>query len=240
MTIRDIDAPVPGWTPPPRPPRAILEGAYVRLEPLTAAHARDLHGAFAGHGALWTYMPYGPFQTEADYASWIVTAAAGEDPLFFALLDRETGAAAGVGSFLRIQPEAGSIELGHIVLSPALQGSRAATEAWFLMMDWAFRAGYRRFEWKCNASNRASRRAAERLGLSYEGTFRQAAVVKGRNRDTAWFAAIDADWPALRKAFATWLDPANFDSAARQRHSLSLLTRPLLCAADPTREEGAP
>jgi RimJ/RimL family protein N-acetyltransferase len=233
MASHDPNAPLPGWTPPPRPPRAPMEGRYVRLEPLAPSQAADLHAAYAGHDALWDYMPYGPFASASDYAAWIGTVAEGNDPLFLALVDRATGRAGGVASYLRIAPEAGSIELGHIALSPRLQGSRAATEAWFLMMGWAFAAGYRRFEWKCNALNLASRRAAERLGLSYEGTFRQAAVVKGRNRDTAWFAAIDGDWPALGAAFETWLDPANFDADGRQRQRLSDLTRPLLAARDP-------
>jgi RimJ/RimL family protein N-acetyltransferase len=211
-------------------------GRYVRLEPLAAAHAGDLHAAFAGHDRLWDYMPYGPFPSAADYAAWVGSVAGGGDPLFLALVDRAAGRAGGVASYLRIAPEAGTIELGHIALSPALQGSRAATEAWFLMIGWAFAAGYRRFEWKCNALNIASRRAAQRLGLSYEGTFRQAAVVKGRNRDTAWFAAIDGEWPELRAAFEAWLDPANFDAEGRQRQRLSELTRPLLAADDPALE----
>ncbi|MCX7644460.1 MAG: GNAT family N-acetyltransferase [Rhodobacteraceae bacterium] len=227
------EAPLAGWRPPPPPPRAALEGRWVRLEPLLPAHAPALHAAFAGDDAAWTFLPYGPFASAGDYAAWIEGAAAGADPLFFALCDRTTGRPGGVAAFLRIQPAAGSIELGHIVLSAALRRGRAATEAWYLMMDWAFGAGYRRFEWKCDARNLGSRRAAERLGLSYEGVFRQAAVVKGRNRDTAWFAAIDSEWPALRAAFGRWLDPANFDAEGRQRVPLSALTAPLLAARDP-------
>jgi RimJ/RimL family protein N-acetyltransferase len=155
------------------------------------------------------------------------------DPFFYALCDRATGRAGGVASYLRISPAAGSIEVGHIALAPVLQRSPAATEAMALMMGWAFSAGYRRYEWKCDALNLASRRAAARLGLSYEGTFRQAAVVKGRNRDTAWFAAIDAEWPRLSAAFNDWLAPANFDGAGRQRLSLSALTAPILVTRDP-------
>jgi RimJ/RimL family protein N-acetyltransferase len=234
----DPAQPLPDWRPPPRPTAAALEGRHVRLEPLAPAHAGELHAAFAGHDGLWDYMPYGPFASEAAYAAWVATVAGGEDPVFYALRDLATGRAAGVASYLRITPAAGTIELGHIALSPALQRSAAATEAWFLMMDWAFAAGYRRFEWKCNALNLASRRAAERLGLSYEGVFRQAAVVKGRNRDTAWFAAIDGEWPALSAAFRRWLDPANFDASGRQRESLSALTAPLLAARDPALARG--
>jgi RimJ/RimL family protein N-acetyltransferase len=140
-----------------------------------------------------------------------------------------------VASYLRIAPEAGSIEVGHINLSPELQRTRAATDAMFLMMDWAFEAGYRRYEWKCNALNLGSRRAAERLGFSFEGVFRQAAVIKGRNRDTAWFAAIDSEWPMLKAAFDRWLDPDNFDSDGSQKIALSDLTEPVLVARDPAR-----
>ncbi len=232
---RDIGAPVTGWSPPRRPARGAISGRYVRLEPLHPGHAAELHAACTGADAMWDYLPYGPFADEAAHENWIKQNAPGDDPLFFALRDLASGKAAGVASYLRIQPAAGSIELGHIALSPALQQNRAATEAWFLMMDWAFTAGYRRFEWKCDARNLASRRAAERLGLSYEGIFRQATVVKGRNRDTAWFAGIDGEWPALRDAFTRWLDPGNFDGEGRQRESLSILTRPLLATADPMR-----
>ncbi len=152
----------------------------------------------------------GRFADEARYADWVRSFEASADPLFYAIRNLETGSWEGVASYLRIAPEAGSIEVGHINFSPALQRTRAATEAMYLMMRWAFEAGYRRYEWKCNALNLGSRRAAERLGLSYEGVFRQAAVVKGRNRDTAWFAAIDAEWPTLKSAFETWLAPENF------------------------------
>jgi RimJ/RimL family protein N-acetyltransferase len=148
-----------------------------------------------------------------------------DDPLFFSFAP-EGEDAAGFGSYLRITPEAGSIEVGFLAFSPRLQRSVAATEAMYLMMKWAFEAGYRRYEWKCDALNAPSRRAAQRLGLSYEGVFRQATVVKGRNRDTAWFAAIDAEWPALEAAFQTWLAPENFDADGRQKTSLRELTRP--------------
>ena len=155
------------------------------------------------------------------------------DPFFYALRDKASGQVGGVMSYLRITPAAGSIELGHINLSPQIQRTRAATEAMMLMIGWAFEAGYRRFEWKCDALNLPSRRAAQRLGLSYEGIFRQATVVKGRNRDTAWFAAIDKEWPALEAAFETWLSPGNFDADGRQRQSLATLTRPILVTRDP-------
>jgi RimJ/RimL family protein N-acetyltransferase len=148
--------------------------------------------------------------------------------MFFAVIDRADDRPAGLVSYLRIAPAAGSIEVGHIHYSPRLQRTPAATDAMYLMMKKAFESGYRRYEWKCDALNAASRVAAERLGLSFEGVFRQAAVHKGRNRDTAWYAAIDAEWPALREAFLTWLDPKNFDAKGRQLARLSDLTRPII------------
>jgi RimJ/RimL family protein N-acetyltransferase len=229
-----LGTPVPGWRPPPRPGPDRIAGRHVLIERLDpAAHAAGLHAAFAGHDALWDYMSYGPFADAAAYADWAAGMAGRDDPFFYVLRDGITGRPAGVASFLRIAPEAGSIEVGHICLAPAIQRSRAATEAMALLMGWAFGAGYRRYEWKCDALNLPSRRAAQRLGLSFEGIFRQAAVVKGRNRDTAWFAAVDGEWPALSAAFAAWLDPGNFDAAGRQRRRLSDLTRHILAARDP-------
>jgi RimJ/RimL family protein N-acetyltransferase len=231
---RPLGAPVPNWTPPPAPAGAVLEGRYARLEPLSAdAHAEPLFRVYAGHDALWDYMPYGPFACVQDYGAWIAATVADKAHLFYAIRDLETGDWGGVASYLRIAPAAGSIEVGNINYAPVLQRSRAATETMALMMDWAFEAGYRRYEWKCNALNRPSRIAAQRLGFSYEGIFRQMMVVKGRNRDTAWFAVIDKEWPALQAAYRAWLDPANFDASGRQRQRLSDLTRPLLAATDP-------
>jgi RimJ/RimL family protein N-acetyltransferase len=181
---------------------------------------------------MWTYLPYGPFATPADYEQWTREVTAVEDPLFYAILDR-TNRPVGVASYLRIDPPVGSIEVGHIACSPLLQRTPASTEAMYLMMSHAFGVGYRRYEWKCDALNARSRAAAQRLGLSYEGIFRQARVYKGRNRDTAWFAAIDAEWPALDRAFRQWLDPSNFDANGNQRTSLGALTRPILVATDP-------
>ena len=226
--------PVPDWTPPETPKQNRIEGRYVRLERFSPTHVSELHAANSDDPAIWDYLPYGPFQSEADYGRWVGDMAPLKDPMFFALRNQDSGKAEGVASYLRINPGAGSIEAGHINLSARLQRTRAATEALCLMIGWAFRAGYRRFEWKCNALNAGSRRAAERLGLSYEGTFRQAMVVKGRNRDTAWFAAIDAEWPALEAAYGTWLSPENFDEDGRQLRSLSSLTAPILAARDPS------
>ena len=226
------EPPLAGWRPPPRPIRETLQGRYVRLEPLTADHAEGLWPAFAGQDAVWRWMPAGPFADPAAWRAHIGQISLPPDPLQHAVRMQD-GTLAGTMSLMRIAPEAGSIETGWIAFAPRLQRTREATEAVHLHMKWAFEAGYRRFEWKCNARNLASRRAAQRFGLSYEGTFRQAAVVKGESRDTAWFAASDADWPALRAAFETWLDPANFDPAGRQRCRLSDLTAPVLAARDP-------
>ena len=225
---------VPDFTPPPAPEGVTLEGRFVRLERMDPdTHAADLHRAYSGHDALWDFMPYGPFLSAAGYHRWAKDASSGGDPLFHVLRDAVTGRAGGVASYLRIAPEAGSIEVGHICIAPELSRSPATTEAMFLMMDWAFSNGYRRYEWKCNALNLPSRRAAQRLGFSYEGIFRQHLVSKGRNRDTAWFAVIDAEWPALREAFAAWLAPSNFDSNGRQREKLADLTGLVRAGSDP-------
>ncbi|MEM6758037.1 MAG: GNAT family protein [Pseudomonadota bacterium] len=229
--------PVPGWTPPPTPdPALVLDGAYAHLEPLRAdRHAALLYRAFAGADHVWNFLPYGPFSSSAQYHRWVRDHEGCADPHFFAILNKASGHFEGVASYLRVHPDAGSIEVGHINFSPALQRTPAATDAILQMMGWAFDAGYRRFEWKCDALNAASRRAAERFGLSYEGIFRQASVVKGRNRDTAWFAAIDAEWPALKEAFGAWLHPSNFDASGLQKESLHDLTQLVRVASDPSR-----
>jgi len=229
-----LGAPLPNWTPPAPPDGRPLDGASVRLERMDPdTHAGDLHRAYSGHDGLWSYLPYGPFPSAAGYHRWAKETATGPDPLFYVLRDRATGHCGGVASYLRITPAAGSIEVGHICLAPEIARSRVWTEGMFLMMQHAFDLGYRRYEWKCNALNLASRRAAQRLGFSYEGTFRQMSVVKGRNRDTAWFSVIDAEWGALREAFAAWLAPSNFDARGRQRERLSDLTRLVRAGSDP-------
>jgi RimJ/RimL family protein N-acetyltransferase len=227
---------VDGWKPPPRPPLEIMEGRTCRVEPLDVAlHAADLHAAnlLDPDGRNWTYLPYGPFATLGDYTAWVTSIAGKDDPQFHTIVatgsDPQSGSdPVGVASYLRIDPAAGSIEVGHINYSPRLQRTVASTEAMYLMMRRAFELGYRRYEWKCNALNAPSRAAAQRLGFSYEGVFRQATVVKGRNRDTAWYAMIDREWPAIDRAFRRWLDPSNFDAEGRQRMSLSELTGPIL------------
>lgn len=226
-----VGVPLPGWVPPPAPPREPMAGRYCRLEPLNPdRHAESLFEANAAEadGRSWAYLAYGPFQTLSDYRGWMEATCLGADPLFFAIVDAATGRPGGVASYLRITPAAGSIEVGHLHYSPGLKRTPASTEAMYLMMKKAFELGYRRHEWKCDALNAASRAAAERLGLSFEGVFRQATVYKGRNRDTAWYAATDAEWPALRAAFLAWLDPGNFDENGRQRTRLTGLTRPVL------------
>ena len=222
------------WLPPVAPTGETLTGRLVGLERLDAdQHAADLHRAFSGHDALWDYMPYGPFTSAAAYHRWAKEMAALPDPFFYVMRNLATGHCGGIASYLRVTPSAGTIEVGHICFSPELQKTVAATEAMFLMMQWAFDAGYRRYEWKCNAANMASRRAAQRYGFSYEGIFRQAAIVKGRNRDTAWFSVIDSEWPALREAFQAWLAPSNFDGKGRQKERLSDLTGLVRADDDP-------
>lgn len=230
----DLGTPVPDWQSPPAPEGAPLIGRYAELEALDPdQHAALLFQAFEGHDRVWDYMPYGPFSAAALYHRWVRETVQQNDPLFYAIRNLETGQWEGVASFLRIDPANGTIEVGHINFSPALQQTRAGTEAIFLMMQWVFSNGYRRFEWKCNALNIGSRRAAQRYGFSYEGVFRQAVISKGRNRDTAWFAMIDKEWPALKAAFEAWLDPSNFDAEGRQREKLGDLTRLVRVADDP-------
>lgn len=226
-----LGAKVPDWTPPPWPQRATLTGRYAQLDPLNAqTHGDGLFAAYSvpGSDAIWDYLPEGPHADRPDFDLWLANCEASADPLFFTITDLETGRIRGIFSLLRIAPKSGSIEVGYITYSLLLQRTRAATEAVWLVLKWAFSAGYRRFEWKCNALNAPSRRSAMRFGLSYEGVFRQATVVKGRNRDTAWYAAIDTEFAALRSAYETWLDPANFDADGLQRQRLSDLTAPIL------------
>ena len=226
MPDRPRGAVVEDWQPRLAPDSRLLFGADVTVEPLDVPHhARALWKAFAAdsEGRLWDYLGYGPFASELELARTYERVAAGSDPKFYALVPRLSRNAEGVASFLRITPEHGVIEIGHICLAPSLQRTRAATEALFLMMRHALdELGYRRLEWKCDALNQPSRAAAERLGFTYEGTFRRHMVVKGRNRDTAWYAVIAEDWPPLREAFNHWLAPGNFDADGRQKKPLSV------------------
>ncbi len=213
------------WSPVQAPGRTMILGRTCRLEALDASqHGADLHSAnlLDESGEMWTYMPYGPFGSLDDYSSWCDSMAASDDPLFYAIVDQASGGAIGVASYLRIEPVVGVIEVGHIAYSPPLQRTTAATEAMYLMMRRVFdELGYRRYEWKCDALNAPSRRAADRLGFSFEGVFRQATMYKGRNRDTAWYSITDVEWPALKARFEAWLDKSNFSADGAQRRSLS-------------------
>jgi RimJ/RimL family protein N-acetyltransferase len=218
---------VDGWGPRPSPVAITMPGLRCRLEPLDLArHADDLYTAYsADDGRMWTYLPYGPFESAEQYRDRMGRFASDTSMVVFAIVDAATERAGGVAAYLRAAPEYGSVEVGHIALSPRLQRTVAATEAMALMMGHVFNdLGYRRYEWKCDALNLPSRRAAKRLGFTYEGTFRQAVVVKDRNRDTAWFSVTDGEWQRLKPVFAAWLAPANFDALGQQRQALSDLT----------------
>ena len=203
-----------------------LFGRSVTLVPVSAAHhGRDMFDCFTGTDPkceIWTYMPYGPFADYGAFEELLGLCEASKDPLFFALVPREGGKAQGMASFMRMTPDHGVLEIGHIWMAPPLQRTRAATEAIYLMMRHALgELGARRLEWKCDALNAASRKAADRFGFKFEGIFEQHLVVKGRNRDTAWFAMLDRDWPVLHKAYAAWLDDENFDADGKQKQQLS-------------------
>ncbi|MHB2206902.1 GNAT family N-acetyltransferase [Methylobacterium sp. CM6257] len=217
---------LPDWTPRPRPPRTPMEGRTCRVVPLDAdAHAAGLFATYSAASDLrgWTYLGDEMPESEAAYRTRLAAMAESQDPLFHTILDGASGEALGIASYLRIDPGNGVIEVGHLHFGPKLQRSPAATEAMVLMMTRAFELGYRRYEWKCDSLNAPSRAAALRLGFTFEGVFRNAVVVKGRSRDTAWFSITDADWPRVRAGFAAWLDPANFDAEGRQRRGLAEL-----------------
>ena len=208
----------PAVAPAHRP----LIGTRVRLEPLDPGrHADDLLAAAQGDPRLWDYLPYGPFADADELRAWLAERAGSTDPLFLAVVDAETGGAGGVVSYLRIEPAHGCIEIGHIWFGASLQRTPAATETVYLLARHAFDdLGHRRLEWKCDAANARSRSAAERFGFTFEGVFRQHMIVKGRNRDTAWYALLDSEWPAVRAGFEAWLSADNFDADGRQRSPL--------------------
>ncbi|HVH78447.1 MAG TPA: GNAT family protein [Stellaceae bacterium] len=223
-----IGFPVLDWSPCEQPPLTPAQGQYCRVEPLDVdRHAAELYAANSidSEGRMWTYLPWGPYASFEEYLAALKTGLKRENYITYTVIDAASGKAAGVASYLNINRTAGSIEVGGIAYSPLLQRTPAATEAMFLMMRRVFELGYRRYEWKCNALNAPSRAAAQRYGFRFEGIFRQADVVKGRNRDTAWFSITDGEWPAIRTAFERWLHPANFDTQGRQRIRLSDLTR---------------
>ena len=218
-----VDPLPPGNKPDMRP----LHGRWVHLEPVSAVrHARDLYDSFINddvHGHVWTYLAYGPWQSFEQFEAWLKEREASRDPWFYAFIRRDTGKACGMGSFMRCDAANGVIEIGHIWMSPSLQQTREATEAIFLMIRHCFDdLGVRRLEWKCDALNEPSRKAALRFGFQYEGIFRQHFIVKGRNRDTAWYAMLDKDWHRIRAAFEAWLSPDNFDAAGRQKAKLQV------------------
>ncbi len=214
-----VDPLPPGTLPDSR----MLFGRWVRLEPLDAhKHAEQLYEAVKeADPSHWNYMPYGPFEGPIAFYEWLDERARQEGLWFYAFVHQESGIACGMGAFMRAEPAHGVIEIGHIWLAPAVQKSRAATESIYLMIRHALGdLGMRRLEWKCDALNAPSRRAALRFGFSFEGIFRQHLVVKGRNRDTAWFAIIDKDWPRIHKGFETWLAEDNFDAGGKERSKL--------------------
>jgi RimJ/RimL family protein N-acetyltransferase len=214
------------------PARIVHEGRYARVEPLDArVHAEELFAASHGDETalrIWDHLSYAPFSSLEAFRGWLRDCSATPDPLFFAIRDKRSGLAAGVASLMTIAPKNGSIEIGHIWLGPALQNTAAGTEGLYLLIRHALDdLGYRRMEWKCNALNAGSRRAAIRLGFRHEGIFYQHMISKGRNRDTAWFSILDGEWPRLRVNFERWLAPENFDETGRQRTSLGELNRPV-------------
>ncbi len=216
---------VENWQACDWPPRSSVEGRSCRIEAYDPdQHNRDLFEAFSkdSEQGNWTYLPYGPFDEFEAFDSWSRETCQGDDPLFHSIIDKVGGKPVGIASYLRITPAQGVIEVGHIHFSPLLQRTILATEAMFLMMQRVFdELGYRRYEWKCDALNAPSCAAAKRLGFSFEGIFRQLTMYKGRNRDTAWFAIIDKDWPLIKNAFEQWLDAGNFDDSGQQKQSLS-------------------
>ena len=208
-----------------RPQRQVLEGRYVRLEPLGPEHAADLYAASSDAGAAerYRYLFESAPATLADMEAWVHRVHTGDDPLVFALVDRATGRAGGRQSLMRIVPEHGVIEIGGVYWGPGIARTRLATEALYLSARHVFEdLGYRRFEWKCNNANAPSKRAAERFGFSFEGIFRQHMIQKGENRDTAWFAMLDGEWPERRAGFERWLDEANFDAEGKQKTALGV------------------
>lgn len=214
---------VENWQGCPLPEKVTLSGQYCDLVPVDPqAHQQELFDAFSQDksGANWTYLFDEPINDYESFKSWVIKISQTKDPLFYCVIDKKISKPVGVASYLRIAPEMGSVEVGHIHFSSLLQKTPAATEAMFLMMKYAFELGYRRYEWKCDSLNAPSRNAALRLGFSFEGIFRQAVVYKGRSRDTAWFSIIDSEWSALEQRFERWLSPDNFDKHGGQKQSL--------------------
>ena len=219
---------LPDWKPARFPTKDSLIGHQIQLDALTPDHAAGLFDAFAGDKALFDYLPVGPFDTFEEFESWVRMESEDETDQFYAIIDKQSARPIGIAAYLRIDIKNGSIEVGCLCFSSALQRTPKATEAMYLMMRNAFEMGYRRYEWKCNDLNKPSIKAAQRLGFSYEGTFRQAAVVKGHNRDTTWFSIIDSEWPAIKSSLEAWLSDDNFNEQGQQRKALSEMTKPLV------------
>ena len=226
QTGQPVGLPVDDPTPAPRPAPVALKGRYGRLEKLRADHAGDLWKVFAGQDQVWTYIATsGPFASFDEFAPFIAMRAGADDPYAYAIVDASDHAI-GYFTLMRIEPEMRVIEVGHVLYSPRLQRTPLGTEAQYLLARYAFETlRYRRYEWKCDALNAASRRAALRYGFIYEGTFRQNIIAKGRNRDNAWFSMLDSEWPARKRNFERWLAPENFDSEGRQKLSLTALNK---------------
>lgn len=217
--------PLADWQHAQVPTATALTGRYIRLQALKPVlHGDQLWQVLQGPGAdpqLWDYLPYGPFASRAVFDRWLSGCANGRDPLFFSLIEASSGCAVGLLSLLNIVPADGCIEIGHVIFGAPLQRTTGASEAIYLLAQWAFEVlGYRRIEWKCNAANTRSRRAAERFGFTYEGLFRQHRVVKGHNRDTVWYSLLDHEWPACRSAFEHWLAADNFAGQGQQKQRL--------------------
>ncbi|MEX0922256.1 MAG: GNAT family protein [Rhodovibrionaceae bacterium] len=219
-----VETPPAAW-----PERGDILGRRTRLTPVMAGHAEALFELSHGDETkrrLWAYLPYGPFADAEAFTAWVELRAASEDPLFYAVLDKDSGRPEGMTSYLNIVPGNASIEIGHIWFVPEIQRSPKTTDALYAMLRHAFDdLGYRRLEWKCNAANAKSRSAARRLGFGYEGVFFRHMIVKGRNRDTAWYSLLAEEWPRVRDNFEAWLAPENFDSEGRQKRSLTELNR---------------
>jgi RimJ/RimL family protein N-acetyltransferase len=231
-----IGFPVELWEPSTHPQGSVMEGHLCQLVPIDVQrHSQDLFNAFqmdkSHHN--WTYLPYGPFEQYEDFKLWLEAVSNNGDPYFFSVIDRSNAKAVGVASYLRITPTVGVIEVGHIHFSPLMQGSTLATEAMFLMMSNIFDClGYRRYEWKCDSLNKPSCRAAQRLGFTFEGIFRQATLYKRRNRDTAWYSILDTEWSVIKNVFENWLNSDNFDDQGNQKTSLSVIMKTALKVTD--------
>ncbi len=221
-----VDIEVCNWSGANFPQKNILSGNFARLEPLDIhKHAQALYQVLCVEtpDESWTYLPYGPFASFSEYAEWLINKIAESDTLLYCIMEIKTQSPLGICGYLRINPPHGVIEVGHLHFSTALKRTPIATDAMYLMMEYAFeKLGYRRYEWKCHSLNAASRNAATRLGFTFEGIFRQCNVFKNRNRDTAWFSILDSEWPQLQTNFKRWLSEDNFDQEGKQKSSLAI------------------